>query len=259
MGCNEEEIREPESAPGALNASIVQIPAGEVVSGFKHGQLRTTFDVARFSISKQPITVEQFGACVSAGACAEPRATCGNLDGAADDVALCVGLDNARAYCSWSGGRLPALNEWLLAARGQSPQRFAWGDSAPSCQQHPLAHVPLRDRDSEQGLAQDSAQTECGEKSEKRLRVGRHEAGASSHGLEDVLLANAELVIGHRATNFGACRNPSDGCLVYGLLPGAIDSVKTLQESTETRTATATVTASDHAYAFRCVWSGEGA
>jgi len=51
-----------------------------------------------------------------------------------------VGEEQAEAYCRSVNGRLPSLDEWLLAARGPSPRRFSWGDQPPArCDQHPFA------------------------------------------------------------------------------------------------------------------------
>src|SRR5690606_30790831 len=161
------------------------VEQAKVVSGFRHGRLRQEVEVAAFAISKNPVTVEQFQTCVSDGPCTGPTATCSNGEGDAQDAALCVGPDNARAYCSWSGGRLATLSEWFLAARGRSPQRFSWGDGAPTCEQHPLARVPISDRAGGMERMRDDFgdETECGESRELMHRVGGHVAGASRAGL----------------------------------------------------------------------------
>lgn len=235
-------------APDGLNGRRAEVSSGQVVSGFKHGTLRKEIDVAAFAISKNPITVEQFQVCIDDGPCASPEASCSNSEDHAQDAALCVGVDNARAYCAWSGGRLASLSEWFLAARGHSPQRFSWGEGAPTCKQHPLARVPLKDRVGgiDRVRDDDGDKTECGESRELLLRVGGHVAGKSPSGLEDVLLTPGELVMGDPESNFGVCRGEEKDCLVYGLIPGAIDSVKRASDSDQ-----------DQAYAFRCVWSDE--
>jgi hypothetical protein len=94
--------------------------------------------------------------------------------------------------------------------------------------------------------------------------VGKHPGGASPLGLEDALLTRAELLVTSDDAFFGACRNLADpsakssgACLVYGLAPGAIDSVERLplaqkESDSEVETELATMP-----YGFRCVWGGE--
>jgi len=277
--CKDEHWVERTKAPKELNEPLIRVASGRVVSGFKHGRLREEFDVDGFRISRSPVTVEQFNACVEANACGSPTLDCENLDADDHDVALCVGYENAKAYCSWGGGRLPRLNEWLLAARGSAVQRFPWGDSAATCEQHPLAPaqeldlVALAELEPEkidrealaraaQGAPAEPGMTACGAPIEERHRVGKHEDGASPSRLEDVLLSKGELLGGDPQTNFSVCMKQDGGCLVYGLIPGAIDAVQPVREASTAESNAGSESASaartEHPYSFRCVWSEEG-
>jgi len=249
-GSTAEAAPEPQAPPG-FAGELANVAASSVLSGFEHGQLRKRMDVAGFSISKRPITLAQYQSCVAAQVCQAPQQECANAGGSGQDAALCVGEENARAYCAWGEGRLPSLEEWLLAARGASPQRFSWGDAAATCEQHPLALDPTLQRLSNApGSAQVPTETKCGAPVAARFEVGKHAAGASPSGVEDVLLARGELLGGEPASHFTPCAMSGRSCLVYGVLPGAIDAVKLVNEA-----GTAEMS---EAYTFRCVWSKGG-
>jgi formylglycine-generating enzyme required for sulfatase activity len=85
---------------------------------------------APFAIGRTEVTVEQWNACVDAGAC--PRTS--DAARAPNTPARDVSWDDAQLYVKWltkvSGKpyRLPTEAEWEYAARGGTASRYAWGD-----------------------------------------------------------------------------------------------------------------------------------
>ena len=129
----------------------------------------------------------------------------------------------------------------MLAARGPVVQRWAWGDTPPSCDQHPFATNSAC-----KGKQLDLLQRL------QRLATGAHHSGDAASGLSDVLLTRAELIRTTTDSPSGACAVSVDGyaCLVTSLTPGAIDGAQRIEETPAFGT-----TYPD--YSFRCVWTKE--
>jgi hypothetical protein len=220
--------------------ALASVGAATVVVGFARGHLRQSASVDAFRITKHPITVAQYRACVTKGGCAapstpasEPPADAGAEAHDAFPMASMT-VEEAEKYCAWVGGALPTSEQWMLAARGASPMRFAWGNDEPTCEQHPGADGACVQVTADRTVAASHA-------------TGAHPKGASPYGVEDVLLTPRELIGASPDAYFGSCATPNAGCVVYGIRPGAIDSVEPVRDRAS-REGSPVATS-----AFRCV------
>ncbi|MBX3191447.1 MAG: SUMF1/EgtB/PvdO family nonheme iron enzyme [Labilithrix sp.] len=82
-----------------------------------------------FEIDRTEVPVRRYARCVAAGACAPPGFPSGDARFDQPDYPVTmVRWEDAAAYCSWIGGRLPTEAEWEFAARGRGGRMFPWGD-----------------------------------------------------------------------------------------------------------------------------------
>lgn len=91
--------------------------------------------------AKTETTVEQFRACVDAGACPQdtydtvakdPECNLGNAARGGHPM-NCVSSHGAKAFCVWADARLPTAGEWRVEASHGGTRKFPWGAAAPTC------------------------------------------------------------------------------------------------------------------------------
>ncbi|OQC42765.1 MAG: Serine/threonine-protein kinase pkn1 [Deltaproteobacteria bacterium ADurb.Bin058] len=129
--------------------------------------------VATFEMTRTEVTVDQYKACVDAGSCSAPDTgiycNWDKSDRGSHPI-NCVDWDQAQAFASWTGGRLPSEAEWEYAARsGGYDWKYPWGDEQATC---------------ERAVMYDGSDTGCGRDS--TWPVCSKPSGNTTHGLCDM-------------------------------------------------------------------------
>jgi formylglycine-generating enzyme required for sulfatase activity len=125
---------------GEDGMTLLYVPAGEFTMGSDNGGLHEkpvhTVDLDAFWIDKTEVTNAMYAKCVEAGECNPPDSSSSNThtdyfgNSEFDDYpVLYVSWNDASAYCSWAGRRLPTEAEWEKAARGENANVYPWGDT----------------------------------------------------------------------------------------------------------------------------------
>ena len=114
-----------------------------------------------------------------------PRGPDSNIDGLENHPVVQVSWNDAVAYCTWVGRRLPTEAEWEYAASGTDGRYFPWGNQDPTGTLLNFAdansHLDWADANSNDGY-------------EFTAPVGSYPSGASPFGLLDMAGNVTELV-----------------------------------------------------------------
>jgi serine/threonine protein kinase len=122
--------------------------------------------VPTFRIERLPVTNARYHAYLLESRREAPAHWLGGRPPAMllDHPVVGITLEEARAYASWYGKRLPTVEEWEAAWRGATGRRFPWGD----------AWLPAQCQAPENGAAGTSS-------------VGAHLHAATAEGVADLL------------------------------------------------------------------------
>ena len=122
-------------SPVALDRDMVVVPAGWFTMGREDGPsderpARRIF-LDAYSIDRTEVTNLQYRRFVLATGRDTPRYWSGRSfpAGAALEPVVGVGWEDAHAYCTWVGERLPTEAEWEKACRSSDGRAYPWGET----------------------------------------------------------------------------------------------------------------------------------
>jgi serine/threonine-protein kinase len=127
---------------------MVYVPAGNFLMGSDKAKDSMANDdelpqhtvyLDAFWIDQTVVTNAEYARCVAGGQCTTPHETSSAIfisyygeSQYANYPVIYVDWNQAQAYCTWAGRRLPSEAEWEKAARGVDGRIYPWGNTAPN-------------------------------------------------------------------------------------------------------------------------------
>ena len=123
----------PAAKPPPCGAGMALVPGGALKA---YGPKKEEAKVDAFCMDVSETTAEEYAACVKTGKCNDVQSKCAaqatyGVADLAKHPMVCVDFAQANTYCETQGKRLPADEEWELAARGPEGRKYPWGDAEP--------------------------------------------------------------------------------------------------------------------------------
>jgi eukaryotic-like serine/threonine-protein kinase len=128
--------------PAAPEVKMVAVPSGTVTTCGGLEKKCRKMTVKSFELAQTEVTVAEFLACFQAGKCSRKHfltfadtrfCNLAHPDGRGLHAVNCLDYFAAQEVCTFQGKRLPTLEEWQWAARGDDGRKYPWGNQEPDC------------------------------------------------------------------------------------------------------------------------------
>lgn len=131
-------------------ACLVWVPPGRFLMGSDEGRwgeqpIHPVWITRGFWLYRTEVTYEQYARYLAANPSVnKPSYWDDRWFNDPQQPVVAVSWDDAVAYCTWAGARLPTEAEWEYAARGPDGRKYPWGDDEPDASRAVFAGwVPL--------------------------------------------------------------------------------------------------------------------